>query len=355
MRCFAWLFGTIAVSIILAGCGGGGSTSAGSGLVGLFITDGFDNQYQQVLVTLYRVEVGQQGRPSSFRIVYSEPAGITVDIRALAGLTLFIGVGTLPEGVYNQARITLGNQITLVNLTGQSSTVPIDNGVGTPVGTNQIQLQFPIQLRVMATGSNTLIIDFDLPSFQLINGMVHPALRHLHEQEVGSRRKYAEVEGVITARQEQQLTLQLRNGRFVKVLLTPQTSIYAESGQNATLAVGQKVEVEGTPDLMSMQIIAERIKIEGLSDDSEPHELPEIKGVIRSVGDGRFTVAVTRIRHGMPPLAEVTVRYTEQTHWHHDESPASPADLQPGKKVEVEGTYDASTQILNALVIELDD
>ena len=185
--------------------------------------------------------------------------------------------------------------------------------------------------------------------------MVRPALRHLHEQEVGNRHKYAEVKGVITAIQAQELTLQLRNGRSVNVLLSRRTSIYAESGQNATLTVGQKVEVKGTPDPTILKITAERIKIEDLSDGSEPHELPEIKGVIRSVDEGSFTVAVRRIRHEMPPLAEVTVRYTEQTRWHHDESPAFPADLQPGKKVEVKGTYEASTKILDALVIELDD
>lgn len=86
-----------------------------------------------------------------------------------------------------------------------------------------------------------------------------------------------------------------------------------------------------------------------------PEEVREVKGIVKALGEGQFTISVRRIRNGMPPLSELTVRYAEQTRWHIEDSPASPESIQPGIEVEVKGTYDSGSQVLNALVIELDD
>lgn len=241
MRNFMWLFATIAISVAFVGCGGGGTTPMKSGSVNLFVTDSFDTEYQQVMVTLYQIDVGRQGDPSSFRVVYSENSGLTLDVRTLANLAQFIGAGTLPEGVYNRARITLGTQLTVVNFAGQSSTVSFDTGHGTPIDNNRIQFEFPIQLTVAVGGTSTLIVDFDLPSFQMVNGMVRPALRHLRDDELDNRPRYAEIKGTVVAIDTGGFTLQMRNGRTVTVLTTPQTVIYSEEGRSATLAVGNKV------------------------------------------------------------------------------------------------------------------
>lgn len=64
----------------------------------MFVTDGLDDNYSQVLV-------GRQGDEGSFQSVYEQSTGVMMDVRALANLSQFLGVSTVPAGTYNRARI----------------------------------------------------------------------------------------------------------------------------------------------------------------------------------------------------------------------------------------------------------
>ena len=354
-----WFTVLVIASVALTvGCGGSGTvgTAPDPGRVSVYVTDGFGDQYTQVMVTVYRLAVGRQGDESSFQVVFDEPAGLTMDVRALANLSQFLGIGTVPAGTYNRARLVLGDHVQLTTPSGSSQTVSLDAGVGTSLGNGQIQFEFPIQLSVQSMGNTNLVVDFDLPSFSMVNGLLRPALRHLHDDQLGNRQRYAEVKGTIAELGQNQFTIRLRNDNLVTVLTSDQTAIVNEySGTPGTLAVGQKVEVKGTIDANTLQVNALRVKIEDTQSGSDQPSLIEAKGWVKEIGDGQFVLQVRRMSHGQM-ASTVTVTYDQQTVWYREHhSSAGPGDLQVGSRIEVKGVLDSTTGVLSARYIEIDD
>lgn len=347
-----WLPLLAGVALLLAGCGGGGSNTE-QGSVAVFVTDGFDDSYSQVLVTVYQIAVGRQGDGGSFQIVFDDPAGVTMDVRALANLSQFLGVSSVPAGTYNRARIVLGNQLQLTSTSGSSTTVALDAGVGTPLDGNKVAFEFPIQMEVQAMQNATLAVDFDLPNFSIVNGLVRPALRHLREHEMGNRQHLAEIKGTIIEVGQNQFSLRLRNGATVTVLTTDQTAIYNErAGTPATLAAGQQVEVKGTIDPATMTLTAIRVKVRDTTMGDAT--VAEVKGVVKEIGTGQFTLQVRMMSHAQVSTL-VTVVYDEQTVWHKEkQGSATPSDLQVGLKVEVKGTFDPVSHSLSARIVEIE-
>ncbi len=340
------------LAAVFSGCGGSSGTSPQGGSVGVYVTDDFRQQFRQVVFTLYRIEVGRQGDPNSFQTVFDDSAGLALDVRALTNIAQFLSVGTVPEGTYNRARITVANQIHVTDASGTPQTLPLDTGIGTPLPGGQIQIEFPIQLTVVASGNTTLVVDFDLPSFSNIDGKVRPALRHLHDDELGNRQRFTEINGVISALNASGFTLRLRNGRLVSVETTPQTIITSESGTTPTLAAGQRVEVKGTVDPSTLVITAARVKIKDPDDDAAT--VKEIKGIVTQIGEGRFTVRLLRARDMMLTSPELAIAYDDQTRWVRDKGqPASPDLLQVDMKVEVKGVLE-SQGVLRASLVELE-
>ncbi|GBC93643.1 hypothetical protein HRbin15_02144 [bacterium HR15] len=339
--------------VALSGCGGGTNSETRAGSVGIFVTDQFHTQYSQVVFTLYRIEVGRQGDPNSFQTVFEESSGLALDVRALANLAQFLGVGSLPAGVYNRARITVADKIQVTHAGSTTATLDLDAGLGRPVGSGQLQFEFPIQLTVVASGNTTLIVDFDLPSFSIVNGLVRPALRHLRDDELGNRRREAELSGTITALAENSFTLQLRNGRVVQVQTSAQTVITSESGNTSTLAVGQRVKVYGAVNPVDLTITALRVKIKDLDEDDGVNRV-EVKGIVTQIGERQFTLRLLRARQFTPQNAALTITYTSGTRWIHDEGQiASPDQLRLGMEVEVKGTLSSPGEI-QAVLIELE-
>lgn len=335
----------------LTGCGGGSGTGVRSGSVGVYVTDDFSQQFSQVVFTLYRIEVGREGDANSFHTVFEESGGLALDVRALSNIAQFLSVGAVPEGVYNRARITVADQIQVTDASGTPQTLLLDAGVGTPLPSGQLQIEFPIQLTVAASGNTTLVVDFDLPSFSFINGVVRPALRHLREDQLGNRQRLAEIEGVITELTSSGFTLRLRSGRLVSVETTSQTVITAENSSTPTLAVGQRVEVEGTVNMAAMTITATRVQIEDLDNTTE---LKEVKGVVVQLGEGQFTLRLKRARDFTLLNPELVITYDNQTRWKSDEGQlASPSLLQVGMEVEVKGVVQTQG-VLQAHLIELE-
>ena len=79
----AGFFLAAAVLASLAGCGGGGTGSAVSALGGrasldVFVTDGFSDQYKQVLATLFKIELTTDG--TTYQTVFEDTAGRTLDL-----------------------------------------------------------------------------------------------------------------------------------------------------------------------------------------------------------------------------------------------------------------------------------
>src|SRR5579859_3096706 len=118
----------------MAGCGGNSgvgsslTSSGGRAALNVYVTDGFSDQYKQVLATLYKIELTPDG--TNYQTVFTDTTGRTLDLASLASTAELLASVTVPTGTYTQARITFGDHITLVSNTGVSTSVAVDTSIG---------------------------------------------------------------------------------------------------------------------------------------------------------------------------------------------------------------------------------
>ncbi|MCW3052953.1 MAG: hypothetical protein JWN14_2123 [Chthonomonadales bacterium] len=176
MKRAAW-FVAMGLVATLAGCGGGGSSSTPavrSASVSVYVTDGFREDFSQVFLTLFKVELSDG---TQFRTVFEDTGGKVINASALNSVAQLLARVSVPEGNYTQARITLGDHITLVSAAGgASTTAPIDDSVGVHSG-GKVALSIATTTQVTAGGASKILIDFDLPGFELVSGKVRPHVR----------------------------------------------------------------------------------------------------------------------------------------------------------------------------------
>src|SRR5690242_15422336 len=105
MMDFRKVAGFMAAAVALAtmaGCGSGGSGSATvtSGTsrapLDVYVTDGFTDQFGQVLATLFKIEITTDG--TNFQTVFEDTSGRTLDLASLASTTELLSSVTVPEG-----------------------------------------------------------------------------------------------------------------------------------------------------------------------------------------------------------------------------------------------------------------
>src|SRR6266498_824625 len=82
-RAFA-LTGAFLICALLVGCGGG-SGGGGSRAFGLYLSDSFRDDYDQVWVTIYQVDLIDPS--GSVQNAFSDPAGRQVNVRTLHDAT----------------------------------------------------------------------------------------------------------------------------------------------------------------------------------------------------------------------------------------------------------------------------
>ncbi len=93
-----------AALVTISGCGGGGGNGGSLGLSALssalnvFVTDSFSDQYKQVLVTLYKIELTTDG--STYQTVFSDTAGQTINLSSLSSTTDLLASLNVPAGTY---------------------------------------------------------------------------------------------------------------------------------------------------------------------------------------------------------------------------------------------------------------
>lgn len=134
---------------------GGGGSQPGVGTLQLTITDGPVDNVASILVKMTEIRVHQYGEDdaSGFHTVWSDPAGLPLDILALKTLP-FSFHGPLAAGTYNQIRISLakdGGQIFLKD----APTVPH------PLDVPSDEIKIHLQFEVLTSGVTEILLDFD--------------------------------------------------------------------------------------------------------------------------------------------------------------------------------------------------
>lgn len=340
----------------MAGCGSGGSgstslTTGGSRApLDVYVTDGFTDQYKQVLATLYKIELTTDG--TTYQTVFEDTAGRTLDLSSLASTTELLASVNVPEASYTQARITFGDHITLVTNAGVSTSVAVDSSVGTAAN-GQVAITVNTPARVLANQTNSVTVDFKLAEFQLVGGRIRPSVScgsGLGPHPDGEHT--AHLRGTITAvNGSDSFAIQGQNGRTTTVVLTSTTTVTSgQTGNAFTPAVGQNVVVEGTYDPVTATLTATAVTL----DDFTTIRHYAAQGTVASVdtATGTFTVTVHRADGLTPTGGTVTVATDANTRFligRHEQG--SITNVTVGAKVEVIGLFDTTTQTLTARAV----
>lgn len=341
----------------MAGCGSGGSGTSlipvtKSAPINVFVTDGFSDQYKQVLATIFKIELTTDG--TTFSTVFADTAGRTLDLASLAATTELLASVTAPVGTYTQARITFGDHITLVDKSGISTSVAVDSSVGTAAN-GQVAITVSTPARVLENQANAVTVDFKLAEFQLIGGKIHPSIscdEGIKDHPGGKHT--AHIDGTVSnLNGTTSFTLTGEHSRTTTINLTATTAITSgQTGAVVTLANGQNVIVVGAFDTATSSITATSVTV----NDFTTADHTEANGTVASVDAAAktFVLTVQRAEHIMPTGGTIIVATDTNTRFNKGgHSSGTLADIVAGAEVEVEGTFNTTTQTLTAKSVSL--
>lgn len=349
----------LALASLVGACGGGGGGTA-PGTVDLFLSDAFTDDYDQVWLTVHRVEFRDD--TGVFRTVLDSPEGILFDARRLSDASgprfSFLGTVSVPNGTYDLVRLTLKDEVVLVpsgsttgETTGLDDSLPRD-GLGRPM------VEYPLVPALVVNGaSGTEVVDFDLINFTLdANDDVIPSLRRGDDTgiEDSDRQELEDFKGTVLGLTATGFTLRPDVGEDLDVSFAPSTPIFRGSdGQSATLANGQTVEVEGVFSVLDQTLEASSIKIEdGAEDEAEAHGA---LGDVDLVANTLMLSDIFLVQGFTPQGTTVAVTWTDSTVFRRSGDVVDEGWLTSFPFAEAEGVYDAGTNTIAASRITLED
>ena len=377
-RPFTILLAPLALCL-LPGCGGGaGNTgnlpsviapASSRAALNVYVTDAFSDQYKQVLVTLYKIELTTDG--TNYTTVYSSDAGQTLDLASLASSAQLLASLTVPTGTYTQARITFGDHFTLVTTGGTSASVAVASGIGT-ASNGQVALVVNTPTKVQANQSNTVFVDFKLAEFQLTGNTLRPSIGCGGGQGgpgpgpggpggpggagdgLGGKQRSGHLNGTISnLTGTTSFTLTSGNGRTLTVNLSSATTLTdGQTGGVATLANGQSVIVDGTFDPTTSTVTASSVTL----NDYVTVQHARANGTVASLNATATSFALTVLRadNFAPTAGTITVLTNSGTRFGKGMRQSGAfTDVAVSGTVDVSGVFDTTTQTLTASFVGL--
>lgn len=351
--------------LTLSGCGGGGGTgsnntgSTGSGqtasalpaALNVYVTDGFSDQYKQVLVTLYKIELTTDG--TNFQTVFTAAAGQTINLSSLASTTALLASVNVPAGTYAQARVTFGDHFTLVSQDGTSTSVAVDPSIGAAAN-GMVALTVATPTKCVSGQSSALFLDFKLAEFTLVGNLLRPQVGPGDPGPNGMKPCSGHLMGTVANLVAGTgFDLQGPDGRTVHVVLSSATTtLSGQTGAAITLANGQNVSVEGAFTASTQTVTATSVTL----NDYTSTQREQAEGTVAGVNTAANTFALTVQRaDGIQPTGgTITVQVGTATVYRKGRNQAaSLADVTAGTMVNVQGTFDAASQTLTARSVGL--
>ncbi len=365
-----------ASTVLLAGCGGGGgggTTLRSAGRASILITDGFREDYDHVWATIYHVElIPAAGTNNGANVVvFDSTAGVSVDLKTLRDSTgaifSFLGGATIPAGTYTAANITVGTSIQLIlkgATTGTNYTV--DSTIPRDASGNAILTDtFKTPKTIGATPSN-VVIDFNLANFVVRGSKILPVVqdgdstginnpgRHQCGDYVGTVSALTGTSPVLT------FTLTSPGGSTQTVVTTASTALYG-----ATLANGAQVDIAGTLDTTTQNLVATRVNVlpVGTPTPGTGQSGAQLASGTASVLDataGTFTLTVVRARGFTPSGTTINIVTNSSTVFRSDSGAIlAAADFFTAAastpNVDVIGAYDSTTGTLTVTSVAIDN
>lgn len=375
---------------VAGGCGGGSGSSGSSGAsraatVNLYVTDGFRDEWSQVLVTLYKIEASTDGG-KTYTTLYENASGQSVDLASLGQAAQLLSSVSIPSasGNITTVRVTLGDTISLTAAAdGSVKTVTVDSSLPNVIVSNgQAAFTFQAPTSLSAGKLSNLVVDFNLAAFELLSGKVRPSLGAGDPSAFEGKQKVAHLTGTVSnyvAGSGFDLTpncgqhdagggasgSSAGTPSTVHVTLTSATTITAgdSSGDGTSaLADGVTVSVEGSTDATTGAVTATVVHVRDSSDtdssgtgtsDTAPRPAQAL-GAVASLGsDGTsFTLTVRDGEHlSAAPAGTLTVQTSASTTFLQGKTTATFAAVAAGSYVFVSGTLDPATETLTAKTV----
>jgi hypothetical protein len=265
---------------ILAGCGGG-STSATTRGVDIYVTDQFADQYSHVWVTLQSIAIGDG---KTFTDVYSAKTGKTIDIVSLKDTAELLSSIQLNDESYTHIRVTYADTVTLVDASGKSTMLQVAPSPSTTVGGGLAIHTSATRVPFKASTNRQLVVDFNLASFEVSGGKLKVGI--VPEPPVGFNGKFKRFanNGLVSNLTETSFVMTGGDNRppvqiqpyplppppkpgmrsSINVSFDANTVILGPDGPDAALAAlanGQMVVVRGSYDDASKTLTATEINI----------------------------------------------------------------------------------------------
>ena len=360
-----------ALALGLAGCGGGGSSNsvgiipARSVALTVFAADSFREDYDHVWATIFKVElIASDGTASS---LFADTTGKTIDIKTLRDATgarfAFLGKSDIPVGNYKGVRVTMTNSLTLFPKGATTGALtPFDDSF-TRDASGNVQLNLNFQSERNESTDDNVVVDFDLANFKIVGGKVTPALKEGDKSGIGDKGRHEEedVEGVVSELSGTSPTLTFNIGK-VSVTTSASTTIFnADASPNPAIVNGSSVEVKGKINLAGNAFEAASIKIGKVEGDGDGKR-SGAQGVPSNVDAAKmtFTLTAEKTKEFQPTKTTINIATSATTSFRGGSGVVlTVADfysrLATAKKVEVEGSYDASKNTLTAKRARIDD
>lgn len=335
------------IGLLLASCGGGsGDSSTGSGSsspVGttstvVYLTDDFSTEYDAVWVTVQKI-VAFNGTTETVLADYTT-APLDVNLPMLKSAGLFADKVALPNDT-TEIRIYVGSEARVVGLNGVVNTYPLQRTANA---------YLTVSLSGYSIQTGVLPLDFDLPSFQLVNGILQPAVRLATSTDINQwTSRYGEIEGTVQSVSATSMTVLGRNNVTYTVSLGDYTT-YRSATASWMPTVGGRVEVKvligGTAGAPTFQALS--VNAESLFDGSGTSGYPEIEGRITAINNDVITIAVEEgedIRFA--GTAQISVAGATFTR-------GAASLLAVGQKIEAHVSASPVNDVWQATVIEID-
>jgi hypothetical protein len=349
----------VIATVIGCGGGGGGSVSGGGTVpVGVFLTDNYRDGFDQLWMTVVKVEA--LANDDTATTIFEDSAGKEVNARRLyngTSLYSFLNQVNLPaDKTINRIRIRVKNEVKSLATGASNFTTFTVNGdaVG---GSTDKTITFNLTTPKVFAAGDDFAIDFDLAAFTAAGGVMTCVIKEGNRNGINSSGNHVDddVKGVVSNLNPTAgtFTLTRLSGATLNVSYTSTTAIFNSNGTpNPVLANAKTVEVRGYLDPTTALYVASAIKIKA---NGELEDEDKAVGTVtaKNAGAGTITLETAWTRGFIPATRTVTISTNGSTVFRANRGVIIPgADfytgLEIGSFIEAEGMYTVGTNTLAA-------
>lgn len=316
----------LVLATLTAGCGGGGSSfdsgpiapnngsnkvSQGpdNGTLALFLTDGLNENYDHVWVSIKKVELKLAA--GGLRTVFEDERGLGVDLKSLRDESgpryRFLNALNLDAGTYVAAQITVDKNAVLF----PAKSV---RGQQTEFADPTLTVAYDPP-KLLGTGHEDLVLDFDLSQWKVENGKLTAIVKPGPATGVeSSERSFATVHRGTIDKISGDLpdrSFTLKSGKAEGIPVRTSTTTALVAAQPNGLAHGQTVQVIGVYDANTRRVDATSLEIEDLK--ALPVHLAEGSVADLDPKEGTWKFSPSQTAGFLPGMSTVGVGVSDQT------------------------------------------